>query len=194
MVVNLKYPYGIWNTLRPLLRPAFCQFEVSLWDLKPFSNMPDVLDALAFEVSLWDLKPTSMPKYSTAFQSIWSIPMGFETGITLENVDSIMIWSIPMGFETLDYLPFLKGNHHLKYPYGIWNKMDELLATVAVFNLKYPYGIWNLLSVVRGVMTFYLKYPYGIWNPDILLENFPRFVFEVSLWDLKRMGMEWKQG
>ena len=56
LVIDLKYPYGIWNTVAMLDLNIDKIFEVSLWDLKR-SKIDLLLDRpILFEVSLWDLK------------------------------------------------------------------------------------------------------------------------------------------
>ena len=150
-IFHLKYPYGIWNwrnhksvgharsiwsipmgfeTTEMRFSQSHFPFEVSLWDLKQYSNHLMIiispylkypygiwnfgsrhpcLPRLWFEVSLWDLKLINASKRSFA-RLIWSIPMGFET------VSAILTNGVIFRFEVSLWdlkLPFVFSIFHL---------------------------------------------------------------------------------
>ena len=59
----MRYPYGIWNVATPDPLVEFQNYEISLWDLKPFLNSAGEQKTL-----------------------LWDIPMGFETVDTLNHI------------------------------------------------------------------------------------------------------------
>ena len=77
-------------------------YETSLWDLKPVLDKRIDKNEKNYETSLWDLKPSNHS----------SIP----------NNDSL--WDIPMGFETIYFFVLGSPNYIMRHPYGIWNSVE----------------------------------------------------------------------
>ena len=95
----MRHPYGIWNCCKPW--EIFCA-------------------AWYYETSLWDLKPWR-----------WlALSYGIET-----------LWDIPMGFETRQRATVSKSAKIMRHPYGIWNSRLVLLRLLLP---HYETSLWDL--------------------------------------------------
>ena len=139
----MRHPYGIWNKHSPRKASKTSDYETSLWDLKLRLGV-----AIDFPDTLWD------------------IPMGFETPVNSKCVLFLFI---------------------MRHPYGIWN----ICFTVSkVWFLNYETSLWDLKPgdlVDKGNFSYIMRHPYGIWNSCISLWISDSFNYETSLWDLKLM-------
>ena len=140
-IMNLKYPYGIWNFSFPVawILLLHLKYPYGIWNLQlsapavplcfylkyPYGIWNRWTCRMArrnhqFEVSLWDLKLRlgKLSRFSLAFEvSLWDLKPVIKSSFLI----SLFIWSIPMGFETCYYALGWVCFLHLKYPYGIWN-------------------------------------------------------------------------
>ena len=109
---------------------------------------------------------TSKAHWAGKGETLWDIPMGFETHLD-EKAQSrqTILWDIPMGFETLHFHTKCQYSHIMRHPYGIWNFAEWSNTDCWP---DYETSLWDLKRTAREVKAS-LKTHY-----------------ETSLWDLKR--------
>ena len=154
---NLKYPYGIWNSISKRLSTFTSKFEVSLWDLKLYRSRFKSINS-KFEVSLWDLKPkiwNQINKILNQFEvSLWDLKLNRLFRKVSDIIFEVSLWDLKQICNYSVNSIYM----HLKYPYGIWNKRNSIKWCRS--RRKFEVSLWDL----KRIKSSHTQKLHTIWS------------------------------